>query len=151
MKRLVSIALAVLVMVSVFASAGIADVANQKNKASASAAQASPLKTIWDYQDEIGLTDKQIQDMKAILARFQGNLVAAQQKLNSAEGQLKGMIEKVAPMGQIREKLLRIASIQTEMRIEDVETSRKVNAVLTPEQLESWHQIQAKTRAAKRQ
>jgi len=105
-----------------------------------------PLKTLWDFQEELGLSDRQVQKMKSLLARFQSNLVAAQKRLCAAESQLKVAIDREAPIDQVREKLARIGSIQLEMRLEDVETSRKVNAVLTEDQLENWRKIQAHSR-----
>src|SRR5579871_284476 len=65
-------------------------------------------KTIWDYKSEIGLSDQQVQSMQEILARFQKNITAAQQKLMAAETQLKSLIDEDAPLDQIRTKLQKI-------------------------------------------
>ena len=106
-------------------------------------------KTIWDYKKELGLSEEQIQSMQDILNKFQKSLSSTQQKLIAAETQLKTMIDEEAPLDQVRTKLQRISVMTAELRYEDIQTSRRVNAVMKPEQLEQWHTIQRKARGEK--
>ena len=53
-----------------------------------------------------------------------------------------------ADLKQIRAKLQEIADLSVESGCADVEASRKINAVMTPEQLKKWRSIQAAAREA---
>jgi hypothetical protein len=117
-----------------------------KAEAAATRRPPSGVKTIWDYRKVLGLTDQQIKQMKAILAKFQTDVLESQKQLLAAEEQLQRMIEDDAPMDQIKTKLKSIASLQADIRAEDISTSRKVNAAMEPEQLEKWREIQRLSR-----
>ena len=45
-----------------------------------------------------------------------------------------------------KKKLTEISQVQIDMRMLDIETARKINKVMTPEQLAKWRDIQAKMR-----
>jgi hypothetical protein len=113
------------------------------------AAEAARVRTIWDYKKELGLTDQQSQEMKEAVKILQKDIAAHREKLVAAEQQLRAMIDEESSFDQIRSKLQRIATIQVDMRLADIQTSRRVNDVLKTEQLDRWHDIQKEMRASR--
>lgn len=100
------------------------------------------MKTIFDYQKEIGMSDKQVEDMKALMANFQKILAEKSTQLVNLRQELAAMIEAKKDIASIRKQLQKIADIQVDASIFDVETSRKIDAVLTPEQFGKWKGLQ---------
>lgn len=116
----------------------------------ATAPAGTPIKTMWDYQKELGLTDKQITDMKQAVTDLEKTVRAQQERLKPLDAQLNDQISKDAPIEQIRATLQSIAAIQIEIRLADVGTSRKINSILTADQLKKWREIQRAAREAAR-
>lgn len=114
-----------------------------------SPAPKAAVKTIFDYQKELGLTDKQLADIRAALKGLQDSLATLGQKLQVVDKEAAQAIQADAPLPQIRAKLQEVAAVQIDMRIADIDTSRKVNAILTKAQLAKWHEIQKKARGQK--
>lgn len=119
-------------------------------KSPAPAASPAPnAHTIFDYQKELGITEKQSADMKAALKDLAQRVQPIQAKLGDLNSQIGQDMEKEAPLPKIREKLLEFATLQVDMKMADIETARKINAILTREQLTKWRDIQSKARAGK--
>jgi Spy/CpxP family protein refolding chaperone len=116
--------------------------------AAPAAAPTSPAKTIADYKKELGITDKQLQDIVAVLNGFKSTVDTEQKQLLADEQDFQKLIASHADLATIKAKLQQIADLRVKVRLVDVETSRKIEGVLTPEQLNKWRAIQAKARAA---
>lgn len=116
----------------------------------ASPATAAPqqIKTMWDYQKELGLSDKQISDLKAAVTDLEKSVRSQQERLKPLDAQLNDQISKEASLDQVRVTLQQIAAIQIEIRLADVSTSRKINSILTADQLKKWRDIQRAAREA---
>ena len=99
-------------------------------------------KTIFDYQKEIGMSDKQVEDMKGLMTEFQKVLGEKSTQLTALRQELATMIQDKKDVPLIRQQLQKIADIQVDASIFDVETSRKVDAVLTADQLAKWKALQ---------
>jgi hypothetical protein len=131
-------------LVSLGSSAALA-----KTTAKASTPSGQPtakIKTIWDYEKELGLTAAQSKIMKDALGGLQKQLVGLRQQLLEAERQLKSLIEEEAPIEPINAKLQQISQIQVQIRLADIQTSRKINEVMEAEQLDKWRNIQKQAR-----
>lgn len=103
---------------------------------------------IWEYQKELGLSAKQQADMRAAVAALRQQVNAKQPKLQSTTTEVQHLIAGDAPIPVIRAKLHDLASLQIDLKVADIETARKINALMTPRQLAKWHDIQARTRKA---
>lgn len=114
-----------------------------------SPAPQAAFKTIFDYRKEIGLTEKQATDIRAALKGLQQRLASLTEQLQAADKKCTQTIASEAPIAQIRAALQEMANITVEMRIADVETSRKVNSILSSDQLAKWREIQKKARTQK--
>jgi septal ring factor EnvC (AmiA/AmiB activator) len=106
------------------------------------------IKTIWDYDKELGMSPEQVQKLKDALTQLQNQLNTLKGTWVSQEKELKALLEKNAPEPQIKAKLQQIAATQVDMRMADVQTSRQVNAVLSADQMARWRDIQARARAS---
>jgi Spy/CpxP family protein refolding chaperone len=106
------------------------------------------VRTIFDYQKELGLTEKQINDIRTLYMVLKARLEALNKNRKDDTEALKILISKEADLKQIRAKLQEIADLSVESGCADVEASRKINAVMTPEQLKKWRSIQAAAREA---
>lgn len=113
-----------------------------KADAVAAPAVAPAVKTIFDYQKEIGMSDKQVEEMKGLMTNFQKVLGEKGAQLNALRQDLATMIKDKKDVPAIREQLQKIANLQVEASVFDVETSRKIDAVLTPAQTTKWKALQ---------
>lgn len=98
---------------------------------------------IYQYKAELGLTDKQESDLKKILGDFQVYFTDEQKTLAALQAELSEMINNKEELKKIRKQLEKIARIQVDASCIDIETSRKVMGVLTPDQTAKWNVIQA--------
>lgn len=116
--------------------------------AAPAAAAPRPRQTIADYQKEVGLTDQQVQSIATVLGQFKTRVESGQKSLREAEASLQKLVAEHADLGMVRKKLGEIAGLRVDLRLFDVVTSRKVEAVMNAQQLARWRAIQARARAA---
>jgi Spy/CpxP family protein refolding chaperone len=109
------------------------------------AAQSAPSQqkqmTIFDFKKEIGLTDDQENKLKAVLFDGQSLVNSYKAQLNFLGTELSSMIDKKEDIHLIRTKLTEISKIQIDLTCDDIESGRKINAILTSEQLKKWEEI----------
>ncbi|GEM_PF-1201147 len=110
------------------------------------AAPPSPLKTIFDYQKELNLTDQQVADIKKLLGDLARTLKLTQAKLTVLAFEVDDLIKSEGDLGSIRGKLDEEAKMRSEARYADVLCSRNINKVLSESQLAAWKVIQQRER-----
>ena len=110
-------------------------------------ASGSKPQTIFDYKQQLNITDDQEKKMKAALNELQTAAKTANQNLNRLEGEYRKLISQDASIEKARAKLKEIAEAQVELRLADLRTSRKLTGVLKPEQMAKWKELQAKMKA----
>ncbi len=115
--------------------------------AAAPVAQPAEGKTIFSFQKELGLTDKQVTDIKTLTGGLKDALLAKTQQITILRQDLNKMVSEREEIKKIRAQLQKIADIQVDNTCRDLEVSRKVEAVLSAEQWKQWKGIQEKTRA----
>ena len=108
-----------------------------------------PVKTMIDYKDELGLSDKQVTDVATALKSFQVTVKEKRAELTKLEKEFNELLKTQAPLPDIKSKLKQISETRFTLRYADVLTSRRVSDALTAEQMKKWREIQAKVRAAK--
>jgi len=104
------------------------------------------IKTIFDYQNELGLSNKQIQNLKDKIADFQKYFTEQQKTLVGLQKELKQLFSDNASIRLIRSKLEQISRIQVDVSCRDIETSRNIERELTPAQLKKWKALQLEAR-----
>lgn len=100
------------------------------------------VKTIFAYKKELNITDKQEKDLKDILAKFQNYLVEKRREIANLSSELADMIKKKDSLKAIRAKIDKVARLQADASYTDVETSRKVEGILTAAQISKWKKFQ---------
>jgi hypothetical protein len=114
--------------------------ANQATK------ETAKIKTIFDYKAEINMSDEQEAKIKQELSDLEKEIRVMRAKLTIIDSEAQTLLEKDGDMTQLKNKVKEAYDIQASMRIADIEASRKINAVLRPEQLKKWKEIQAASR-----
>ena len=106
--------------------------------------QEGPVKTIFNFKDDIGLTDDQEVKLKALLYDEQSFMDSQNSTLKALGIELSKMIEQKTDMQAIRGKLEEIAKIQVDVSYRNILDSRSSETILTPDQLAKWRDIQKK-------
>lgn len=113
-------------------------------------AWAQQPKTIFDFKQELSLSDEQLKAMKAQLAELSSSVKLAKEELLQLEKEYRALIQDEATTAaQAKVKLDQIASVTTTMRLKDLEISRKITATMSVEQRQKWKTIQAREKAKK--
>ena len=107
-------------------------------------AQQEAVKTIFDFQKEVGLSDKQVAEMKKLSSDLQATLVEKAKELGTLRENLAGMIKTKKEVPVIRKQMQKIADLQVDNSCLDIEVSRKIEGVMTAAQLAKWKDIQKK-------
>ncbi len=106
--------------------------------------QQGQVKTIFSFKDDIGLTDDQETKLKALLYDEQSLMETDNATLKTLGTELGTMIDSKADMAAIKSKLEEISKIQVEISCRNIEDSRSVESILSPDQLAKWKDIQKK-------
>jgi hypothetical protein len=104
------------------------------------------IRTIFDYQKELGLSDKQVQNLKDKITDLQKYLTEQQKAIIPLQKELNDMISSNAVLKSIREKLDEISRIEVDATVKRIETSRNIEGELTPAQSGKWKAIQLEAR-----
>lgn len=98
-------------------------------------------KNIFSFKKEIGMTDEQENKIKALIYDIQQSLGTNKSKLDTLTIELSRMIKNKESMRLIRKKLEEISKIQIESTYTDIEIGRKIEDVLSSDQLKKWNAI----------
>ncbi|MFA5090102.1 MAG: hypothetical protein WC510_03565 [Candidatus Omnitrophota bacterium] len=112
----------------------------------AAEAQKQETKTIFSYKKELGLTDKQEADIKKLLLDLQNTFTQKAKMLNVLRQELNQMISERQDLKAIRKKIEDVAKIQVDNTFMDIETSRKIESIMSTEQIKKWQDIQKQMR-----
>lgn len=112
----------------------------------AAEAQRKGLRTIFSFRVDLGLSDKQVAEIKKLILGLQNTFVENAKELKVLRQDLSRMIQNREKLGAIHKKIETIARIQVNNTYLDVETSRNIENTLTPIQLKKWQDIQKQTR-----
>lgn len=106
------------------------------------------VKTIVDYREELGLTQQQIDQVAEALKNFQETINSQRNAMVQYEKEYTELLKAHAPLPEIKQKLIQIEGARTKLRYADVVTSRKVESIMSEEQMTKWRGIQAEVRGA---
>lgn len=104
------------------------------------------VKTLVDYKAELSLTTEQIKGIGEALKNFQATTTEQRKLLTQYEGEYSKLVSERAPLDQVKQKLRQVTNVNFNLRYADVLTSRKVEGILSTDQLSKWREIQAKVR-----
>ena len=109
----------------------------------------APGKTIFDYKADLSLSDKQEQDIRQILEELNRELRLGNARLTLLNADLEDLVKSDGDLEQIKKKLKEAYDMQANLRFSDISATRRINRVLSPEQLKRWRGIQAAAREQK--
>ena len=104
------------------------------------------VKTLLDYQKELSLSDGQVKEIKETLAAYQTVIAQQRRGLAQYEKEYSKLVAERAPMDQIKQKLRQLTDTTYNLRLSDVQTARKVESILSADQLKKWRELQNKVR-----
>jgi len=110
---------------------------------SVSFAENKTRKSIFEFKQELSLTDKQETNLRDIVTKLQDYLTKKQKELSGLRVELNKMIADKAGLGQIRAKLNNMGRIQADATYEDIVSTRAIEKELTEAQLSKWRSMQA--------
>ena len=143
MKNIVKIVLVTVVSVQLAApTVFAADKPAKQNKTVTQETEKKEVKTIFSYKTELGLTDKQVEDMKALVSKLQTAINEKGKALGDLRNELGKMIREKENLPIMKAQLRKIADLQVDISYMDIETARKIEEVLTASQLKKWQDIQ---------
>ena len=103
-------------------------------------------KTIFSFKKELGLTDQQEESMRKMLASFQSFFTDKRKDYLDEQKELGDLMNKRADLKLIKAKIEALSRIQADITYADIETSRKIEDILTPQQLKMWSKIKEEAR-----
>ncbi len=101
------------------------------------------VKTIFDYKQELKLTNKQTSKIKETLIKLNKRVTLLKAELIVAGSNLQALLKKNGDIGLIDKKLRDISDYRRGIIITDLISSRNIKGVLTEKQLKEWRGIQA--------
>ncbi len=149
MKKVTLLCLMVIGCIISFSSFAEGKSANVTARQPVNVAKEQQGKDIFYFKKEIGLTDEQENKLKALVYDIQKIMVANKAKLDVLTADLSRMIKNKEDMGAIRKKLDDVSKIQVDSTCVDIENGRKIEGVLSQDQLKKWNSIQERERNTK--
>ena len=116
--------------------------------ACAAHAAAPPLRTLWSYDKELGLSPQQVTALKGAIAYMRYRLQSLKAQQESRQKAVNDLIKADAEASAIRARARELLESELELRMLDIETAQKMKRTLSPAQLAKWRGIQAQQRAA---
>jgi hypothetical protein len=107
-------------------------------------------KSIFSYKKELGMTDPQEKDLHAAIDGFQKYFEETKGSLTAVEKSISDLITAKGDLKEIKVKIDELARIKADLTFKDIETSRNVETILKPEQIDQWKKIQSETMEALR-
>lgn len=95
---------------------------------------------------ELNLTDDQVAKIKTAFVAQKEPLKASAQKIRTARAQLRDVIQSGAPEAQIRSAAASIGAAEGDLAVVRAALFAQIKPILTPEQLEKFHQLQTSRR-----
>ena len=98
-------------------------------------------KTILDFKDKLSLTEEQVLNIRKIIDDFEAQAKPLREKIVSLDREIRKLLEEGGDIEDIKKKIKEVFSIRADLTIKDIEAGRKIDGVLTPEQLTKWREI----------
>jgi Spy/CpxP family protein refolding chaperone len=99
-------------------------------------------KMIYEFNKELNLTSDQINKLKAVSTEYQQNALVYQRNSMYLSKEFNELIQQNAGIDALKYKLQQIADFKVEIDINEIILSRRINSILTKEQLDKWKNIQ---------
>lgn len=118
-----------------------ADVSSQQQSTANTGQQQITRKTILDYKAEVGLSEKQVKDIEKLIGDYEKRVAANADKIKAEDKKLKELLGSEGDIKEIGKKVREIYRLRGEIVVDDLETGRKIDNLLTKEQKDKWKEI----------
>gem|GEM_PF-1445688 len=98
-------------------------------------------KTILDYKAEVGLSDKQVKEIEKLIGEFEKRLADRAEKIREKDTKLKELLSKEGDIKEIGRYVREIYRLRGDNVVDDLETGRNIESLLTREQKDKWREI----------
>lgn len=105
---------------------------------------AKKVLTILDFKDELKLSSTQIDKIKEIIDNFEKNAKPLREKITMEDREIRELLDKEADLELIKAKVKEVFSLRADLIIMEIEAGRKIDGLLTSEQLNKWKEIKKK-------
>ncbi len=95
-----------------------------------------------DYKAELGLTDEQERELRQLIGDLRHEIEITAAKVTRLNVELQTLIDNEGELELIRTKLEEQAFLIASARYADLAATRKIKALLSPEQFTKWRSIQ---------
>jgi len=97
--------------------------------------------TILDFKDELKLSQEQVEKIRKIIDEFEKRAKPLRERVVAQDREIRELLEREADLKEIRGKIKENFSLRADLLIMEIEAGRKIDGVLTPEQLKKWREI----------
>jgi uncharacterized protein (DUF342 family) len=108
-----------------------------------SAQQKKARNSIFDFKQELSLTDRQEKNLRNIIAKLKRSSTKKQKEINALRTELNEMIVEKTKLGKIKIKLREIGKLKADATYEDIASTRAIEKELTVAQMSKWRGMQA--------
>lgn len=99
-------------------------------------------KGILDYSKELGLSQKQVEAIRNAINSFEAKARENISKQQAIANELNNLLKNENfNMDLVAKKIREIYQLRADLDIANIETARKINSILTPEQRKKWQEI----------
>jgi len=105
-------------------------------------APATVKTTIFDYQKEVGLSDKQADAIRQKIGELQRTVRKINAELTLLNLDIQDLNAKNGNFNQLKKKVKAAYALVADLKIADYKTTRDINAVMSAKQLKKWRGIQ---------
>lgn len=97
------------------------------------------------YAEELGLSDKQVNNLKAIWSKYKKGVIRKKADIKIAEIELSEILgQDTIDFGKAKAKITKIGSMKQDIRLDHLNTIEKGQKVLTAEQLTKFRTLKKK-------
>lgn len=142
-------------LLSLLVLAGVAGAAQKSEPGTGNAPAQAPIdggnpegakNTIFDFKSELGLTDAQVDAIKQKIAGIEKKSRLAKAKITILNEEIQDLNAKNGDFETLKKKITEAYGVVAELKIDDIQANREINAILKPAQLEKWQKIQKENR-----
>ena len=98
--------------------------------------------TILTYRQELGLSDKQVEAIKKDVEQFRQQALSLSERIKQTQTQLENELGARAELPVVKQRLQAYYDARCALHFADLAMGRKLEGVLSPEQLKQWRALQ---------
>lgn len=105
-----------------------------------------PVPTLVTYRKELGLTDAQVASIQKMVDEFRQQAGTLTKSVKTAEAQVNADLAARAELPTLKTHLQAYYDARCQLHFADLASGRRLEQLLTKEQLERWRALQAEAR-----